>query len=71
MAIRADFSDGKKKIVQEYTFVGKENFLDCQNHNEISVAFSLQQLSILEMLVNSYIEEEKKALKAVKVEEAA
>lgn len=58
--------------MQEHTFVGKEKFLDCQNHSEIFVAFSLQQLSILEMLFNSYIEEEeKKALKTVKVEEAA
>lgn len=46
--------------VQEYTFVGKEKFPDCQNHDEIFVAFSLQQLSILEMLVNSYTKEEKK-----------
>lgn len=58
--------------MQEYTFVGKEKLPDCQNHDEIFVAFSLQQLSLLEMLVNSYIEEEKKpTLKAVKVEEAA
>lgn len=46
--------------VQEYTFVGKEKFPDCQNQDEIFVAFSLQQLSILEMLVNSYKKEEKK-----------
>lgn len=46
--------------MQDHMFVRKEKFLDCQNHNEISVAFSLQQLSILEILVNSYIEEEEK-----------
>ena len=50
--------NGKKIYVQEYTFVGKEKFPDCQNHDEIFEAFSLQQLSILEMLVNSYVEEE-------------
>lgn len=49
---------GKNIYVQEYTFIGKEKFLECQKHNEIFEAFSLPQFSILEMLVNSYIEEE-------------
>lgn len=61
VAIRADFSEWEKNIyVQEYTFIGKEKFPECQKHNEIFGAFGLPQLSILEMLVNSYIEEEEK-----------
>lgn len=47
VAIRTDFIDGGKKMVQEHTFVRKEKFLDCQNHDEIFGAFSVQQLSIL------------------------
>lgn len=51
---------------QEYTFIGKEKFPDCQNQDEIFVAFSLQQLSILEMLVNSHTKEGKKSLESCK-----
>jgi len=49
---------GKKIYAQEYTFVGKEKFPDCQKHDEIFGAFSLQQVSIPEMLVNSQVEED-------------
>lgn len=54
--------NGKKIYVQVYIFIGKEKIPECQKHNEIFGAFGLPQLSILEMLVNSYIEEEEEEM---------